>query len=672
MSLRRSGNVMINQMAPALETIASEFPTTIPAPNIDNGHFHRYASNPVATFDAATEDRMMPNDVIEDPTRNRLLMVAHVRTTAVANSHGRDIYLYSAPWGHPTGPWTRLNPHATPLVPRGSAGRWDSGSVYGAGICIVGNRLHIAYHGCRDTGTYATSPLYIGLAYADLTGNEATTPIQATKLNTLAPLAIGAGTMSFSDLLTGMNKDLAVTFSDSAGDLLCTASGNHGLTAANDGAPLYFTTTGTLPANLTVGQAYYFKYVGANTYKVEAVVGGGAIAYSATNGSGTHTSQMGHFGNQPNLHWLNGKFYLWVRQYTDAASGSTSLTPDIPRLFTCASFSGTGSSWLCNDMMRPYGGYSMYDATSNKDTAVYMLPLDASGASWLGMNNNEADPSCNIFTVEFHPNHILYSKLGRSLVRAETESGWCGTTKTVTVTNATNTINCVGHGYTAGQSITLISSNGDAGYPAIAGTAATHAQCLARVFVTTAGLNADDFQVSATGAGDAAIDFTSDGTGTITANTGYTDEHVPLYHQGKWYMFYAGFLDGSIVGAQVGVAEYDFDTQDVIGDTLAVNRYCSRFSFSLAMTSYITGGVTATVTGANSLQVPTGKIRAITINPPAGSAFDFVAPPVAGWTASAAFATTFKVEAYNKSDGAQASSGANCGSPICTVHAYAV
>lgn len=73
---------------------------------------------------------------------------------------------------------------------------------------------------------------------------------------------------------------------------------------ANDltlNAPVYFTTTGTLPTNFTANTTYYVvSGVGTNTITVAATVGGSAVVAGSA-GSGTHTGKT----NTPYKQWTS-------------------------------------------------------------------------------------------------------------------------------------------------------------------------------------------------------------------------------------------------------------------------------------------------------------------------------------------------------------------------------
>lgn len=79
----------------------------------------------------------------------------------------------------------------------------------------------------------------------------------------------------------------------------------HGLV---EGDAIYFTTTGALPAGLSINTSYYVKYVGANTFRLAstrtATASSGAAASFTTGtaittssaGSGTHTVYLAPYG----------------------------------------------------------------------------------------------------------------------------------------------------------------------------------------------------------------------------------------------------------------------------------------------------------------------------------------------------------------------------------------
>ena len=149
-----------------VDTTEISAPTSIPNSVLDGGsvNFGKYA-NPVIPVSAlsAGEDGVIMNQIIEDPARSRLLGLTHIRQTGGIN---RQLFLWSAPWGHPEGPWTRLNPAAAPLVALGVAS-FDSTNVFDGCGFVAGRNLYLAYAGTSGASTESTGK--VGLAQADLT-----------------------------------------------------------------------------------------------------------------------------------------------------------------------------------------------------------------------------------------------------------------------------------------------------------------------------------------------------------------------------------------------------------------------------------------------------------------------------------------------------------------------
>ena len=177
--------------APA-ETALAEFPTYVPNPNVDNGAFVRMNNgDPIVTFDVVNEQKILPNCVVEDPKRNRLLMLTHTQIAVPgAPGHGRDIYLFSAPWGHPEGPWTRLSAFGTPFIGRGADTTWDEGCVGNSHATIEGDIMYVAYVGHSDAANHGSGNWQVGLATFTLTGSEVNPVVTKEADN---PLGLGAG-----------------------------------------------------------------------------------------------------------------------------------------------------------------------------------------------------------------------------------------------------------------------------------------------------------------------------------------------------------------------------------------------------------------------------------------------------------------------------------------------
>jgi hypothetical protein len=100
----------------------------------------------------------------------------------------------------------------------------------------------------------------------------------------LASGNVSGGSTSYSVWTPG--KVATVTISQASPGVVTYAA--HGLTA---GAPLFFSTTGSLPTGLTAGTTYYVASVlGADTFTVASTPTGSAINTTGA-GSGTHTIQ---------------------------------------------------------------------------------------------------------------------------------------------------------------------------------------------------------------------------------------------------------------------------------------------------------------------------------------------------------------------------------------------
>jgi hypothetical protein len=112
----------------------------------------------------------------------------------------------------------------------------------------------------------------------------------------------GAGTITLSGFsgkspngvsyATTATSTATVTFTNSSANITWTANG------LAHYAPVYFTTTGSLPTNFTAGTVYYVASTGTNTITVSATPGGSAITAGSA-GSGTQT------GTQPSVYDLS-------------------------------------------------------------------------------------------------------------------------------------------------------------------------------------------------------------------------------------------------------------------------------------------------------------------------------------------------------------------------------
>ncbi len=134
-------------------------------------------------------DRLYVNCIVEDPARSRLVALVHGRTPQAGELNaatGRAVYMVSAPWGHPEGPFTWLNVPATPLIPMGVGGKWNDGNSYMSAAMITGNQMLIAHGGTSVAD--GVGKVRTGLVTVDLT---AATPAITTNLTANAPLSLG-------------------------------------------------------------------------------------------------------------------------------------------------------------------------------------------------------------------------------------------------------------------------------------------------------------------------------------------------------------------------------------------------------------------------------------------------------------------------------------------------
>ncbi len=131
-------------------------------------------------------DRIYLNQAMEDPKRGRILALAHARTpgaTDTDGAKGRNIYLLSAPWRHPEGPWTWLtDPASGGLITKSG---WKADNVYMSCGFIAGDILNIAYGGGnRDAGPPVIIKIRTGLATVNL-NTLAVTDLSAANCLTL-------------------------------------------------------------------------------------------------------------------------------------------------------------------------------------------------------------------------------------------------------------------------------------------------------------------------------------------------------------------------------------------------------------------------------------------------------------------------------------------------------
>jgi len=227
------------------------------------------------------EDRINISCAVEDPDRDRILIMGHTRTCEAVPV--RSCYLASAPWGHQD-QVTRLT-GATPFIGKGTGGDWDDVGVYHPHGCVVGNVLHIAYHGQGDTN----GPLGIGLANFTLTGTES----DGSAVTKLGRLNIGASPYNlFSPSLN---------HHDGKFHLLCRGYEDDNTTMSNP--RYYYSPVFSATASFWTSHPAQFEYGASTTY------GDLAIAYYPSGKPGrwwmvqvTNTPDLMHYFNSG---WLD-------------------------------------------------------------------------------------------------------------------------------------------------------------------------------------------------------------------------------------------------------------------------------------------------------------------------------------------------------------------------------
>ena len=142
-----------------------------------------------------------------------------------------------------------------------------------------------------------------------------------------------------------------------------------------------------------VGDTLYFVYSGTEVGAINkckigmgtADLSGGGVPTSVTRLTTANPLQLGstpYEGYAASLSYLNGQFYLWVNQDTDGVTNPVNLYgPAFCKLYTCPTFSATGSDWVLQPGLYEYGGIN----SRAIDWGLWqMLPLDGSGKSWVG------------------------------------------------------------------------------------------------------------------------------------------------------------------------------------------------------------------------------------------------------------------------------------------------
>ena len=160
----------------------------------------------------------------------------------------------------------------------------------------------------------------------------------------------------------------AVVASDGSSDLLFTDTDH----IMQDGDEIQFTTTGTLPGNITADINYYVNARTDTTFKVETVVDGGNVQYSSTAGSGVSYSS---FDNSS-----RGERY-WV--YSNAANKKYSATGDTIQFLDGTSPSDNETQiWATHGQKVGNGTYLFYvEDVSETDVQNFKLVLSGPGLS---------------------------------------------------------------------------------------------------------------------------------------------------------------------------------------------------------------------------------------------------------------------------------------------------
>lgn len=129
----------------------------------------------------------------------------------------------------------------------------------------------------------------------------------------------------YPDFPTATTANNAVgTFTAATTDVITLAA--HGLLA---GDRLRFTTTGTLPAGLSLATTYYViaSGLGANTFKVSATLGGAAVDITDT-GTGVHTAN--HYGSLTGFLFEKRAIHIAIRQMVDNLAMAERLGIPVP------------------------------------------------------------------------------------------------------------------------------------------------------------------------------------------------------------------------------------------------------------------------------------------------------------------------------------------------------
>ncbi len=147
------------------------------------------------------------------------------------------------------------------------------------------------------------------------------------------PFLVGGATSVSIQAVVDVNTPAATTFADGdvtvVGDLITKAA--HGLTTT--GLKVQLTSSGTLPAGLSLATDYYVIVVSSSTYKLASSLAnaqaGTAVDITAAAGGGTHTvTPVAIAGASVTLQKSNSYGKSGVTAQWDAVESATAITAD--------------------------------------------------------------------------------------------------------------------------------------------------------------------------------------------------------------------------------------------------------------------------------------------------------------------------------------------------------
>jgi len=148
---------------------------------------------------------------------------------------------------------------------------------------------------------------FFGLGGSDSTGDIIMTALRTARFGFLMCNGAPQSRTTYAYLFSLIVPNLGTVTITIANPAVCTCN-NHGLAA---GDPVFFTTTGSLPAPISPNTIYYVMSAGltTNAFQISATPGGAAISTVGGTQSGTHTLYFCPFGlgdgattfNVPNL-----------------------------------------------------------------------------------------------------------------------------------------------------------------------------------------------------------------------------------------------------------------------------------------------------------------------------------------------------------------------------------